>query len=61
MALIVVQLLWERIESAYNEKQYDRAEKYCNLALHRLFERCGELNHAKIARCVLKEHETPHY
>jgi hypothetical protein len=43
-------LLWSHIEKAYNEKQYDLAGTYCDLALHPLFQKCGELNHAKVAR-----------
>lgn len=49
-SLTIAQLLWKYIESAYNEKQYEAAERYCELALHPLFEKCGDLNRAKISR-----------
>ncbi|TID24359.1 SPO22-domain-containing protein [Venturia nashicola] len=54
-------LLWKNIESAYTQKQYEFAETWCRLALHELFERCGEMNRAKIARktilCALTRHD----
>ncbi|QDS73641.1 hypothetical protein FKW77_002299 [Venturia effusa] len=43
-------LLWKNIESAFSQRQYGFAETWCRLALHELFERCGEMNRAKIAR-----------
>ncbi|KIW01266.1 uncharacterized protein PV09_07305 [Verruconis gallopava] len=43
-------LMWSNIERAYNEKEYDLVERFCELALHELFSKCGELNRAKVAR-----------
>ncbi|KAF2090252.1 SPO22-domain-containing protein [Saccharata proteae CBS 121410] len=46
-------LLWKRIEAAFAEKRYEVAEAWCRLTKHRLFERSGELNQAKISRKII--------
>ncbi|KAI9644262.1 Transcription factor [Ciborinia camelliae] len=46
-------LIWKRIEATYGLQQYEVAEKWCRLALHRLFEKPGEANMAKISRKLL--------
>lgn len=46
----VLQLLWKRIESNYTQRQYEIAEKWCRLAMHKVFESSGELNKARISR-----------
>ncbi|KAI9697243.1 MAG: hypothetical protein M1836_004807 [Candelina mexicana] len=43
-------LLWKRIESNYRQQNFAVAESWCRLSLHRVFERAGDLNTAKIAR-----------
>ncbi|PQE27929.1 hypothetical protein CJF30_00009126 [Rutstroemia sp. NJR-2017a BBW] len=47
------ELLWKRIEASYGLSQYEITEKWCRLGLHRLFEKSGELNIAKISRKIL--------
>ncbi|KAF1989013.1 SPO22-domain-containing protein [Aulographum hederae CBS 113979] len=53
-------LIWNRIESTYSQNHFDMAESWCSLAAHPLFEQCGELNQAKLARklilCALGRH-----
>ncbi|KAI9795239.1 MAG: hypothetical protein M1835_006135 [Candelina submexicana] len=46
-------LLWKRIESNYRQQNFAVAESWCRLSLHRVFERAGDLNTAKIARKVI--------
>ncbi|KAF2258604.1 SPO22-domain-containing protein [Lojkania enalia] len=46
-------LLWKRVEVAFGQEQYAVAEAWCNICLHQLFEKAGELNKAKIARRVI--------
>lgn len=48
-----MQLIWKRIEATYVLRQYETAEKWCRLAMHRLFEKPGEANMAKISRKIL--------
>jgi len=44
------QLLWKRIEAAYAQEQFDVAGSWCRLAIHQLFQQCGDGNKSKIAR-----------
>jgi len=44
------QLLWKRIQAAYAQEQFDVAESWCRLAIHQLFQQCGDGNKSKIAR-----------
>ncbi|KAB8288201.1 hypothetical protein EYC80_010206 [Monilinia laxa] len=46
-------LLWKRIEASYGLRKYETAEKWCRLAMHKLFLTPGEANMAKIARKLL--------
>ncbi|GME65197.1 Tetratricopeptide-like helical protein [Neofusicoccum parvum] len=54
-------ILWKRIEIAYSQGKYMEAESWCNIALHPLFHKAGDLNKAKIARktilCSVARHE----
>lgn len=56
-------LLWKRIEAAYAQEHYEIAESWCRLAMHRVFEKSGELNRSKIARkiilCALARQDLP--
>ncbi|CAG8979159.1 hypothetical protein HYALB_00000293 [Hymenoscyphus albidus] len=46
-------LLWKPIESSHAQGKYDLAEKWCRLALHRVFEKAGDLNMARVSRKLL--------
>ncbi|KUJ18222.1 SPO22-domain-containing protein [Mollisia scopiformis] len=46
-------LFWKHIESNYVQGQYDIAESWCRLALHRLFSNSGEINTARLSRKLL--------
>jgi hypothetical protein len=46
------QLLWKKVEAAYNQEQYALAESWCHACLHPIFDKAGELNKSKIARYV---------
>ncbi|RKF63583.1 Sporulation-specific protein 22 [Erysiphe neolycopersici] len=46
-------LIWKKIESNYTTSQFDKAERWCKLAKHPIFEKSGELNMAKISRKLL--------
>ncbi|KAF2463463.1 SPO22-domain-containing protein [Lindgomyces ingoldianus] len=46
-------LLWKRVEATYNQEQFATAEFWCNLCLHMLFDKAGELNKSKITRRVI--------
>ncbi|TVY21229.1 hypothetical protein LARI1_G000647 [Lachnellula arida] len=46
-------LLWKHIESNYAQAQYDIAGKWCQLAMHQIFEKSGELNMARLSRKLL--------
>ncbi|KAF7952888.1 hypothetical protein EAE96_006111 [Botrytis aclada] len=46
-------LIWKKIEANYGLKQYEVTEKWCHLAIHRLFKAPGEANMAKISRKLL--------
>ncbi|TVY49609.1 hypothetical protein LOCC1_G000373 [Lachnellula occidentalis] len=46
-------LLWKHIESNYAQAQYDVAGKWCQLAMHQIFEKSGELNMARLSRKLL--------
>ncbi|ORY11635.1 meiosis protein SPO22/ZIP4 like-domain-containing protein [Clohesyomyces aquaticus] len=54
-------LLWKRVEATYSQEQFALTELWCNLCLHPIFEKAGELNKAKIARkiilCALARHK----
>ncbi|KAL1632490.1 sporulation-specific protein 22 [Neofusicoccum ribis] len=54
-------ILWKRTEIAYSQGKYMEAESWCNIALHPLFQKAGDLNKAKIARkiilCSVARHE----
>lgn len=47
-----MQLLWKRIEDNVSHANLDLAENWCRLCLHKAFEDSGDMNRAKIARCV---------
>ncbi|PQE09145.1 hypothetical protein CJF32_00010362 [Rutstroemia sp. NJR-2017a WRK4] len=51
--MAVHMLLWKRIEASYGLAEYETTGKWCRLGLHRLFEKSGELNVAKISRKLL--------
>jgi hypothetical protein len=40
------------IESAFNLKQFDTSERWCQLALHEAFKNCGQVNRGKLERYV---------
>ncbi|KAL2024147.1 hypothetical protein VTK56DRAFT_9927 [Thermocarpiscus australiensis] len=46
-------LLWKKIESNYTQGQYDLAERWCQLALHSVFQNCGPSNTSKLERKLL--------
>lgn len=46
-------LLWKRIEASYNHDAYADAITWCHLALHKSFDKSGELNLGKIQRKLL--------
>ncbi|RFU28018.1 hypothetical protein B7463_g8334, partial [Scytalidium lignicola] len=46
-------LLWKRIESNYKQGQYDVSEKWCQLAMHKIFENSGNANMTRISRKLL--------
>ncbi|KAL2071470.1 hypothetical protein VTL71DRAFT_12705 [Oculimacula yallundae] len=46
-------LLWKRIEANYAIGQYDTAEKWCHLAMHKIFAKSGELNMARLSRFLM--------
>ncbi|KAF8863587.1 SPO22-domain-containing protein [Acephala macrosclerotiorum] len=46
-------LLWKRIESNYTQGQYEAAERWCHLGLHRIFASSGEINTARLSRKLL--------
>jgi len=45
-------LLWRVSETFYLQEKYDLSSKWCRVALHKVFDRSGELNLAKISRWV---------
>jgi hypothetical protein len=47
-------LLWKLIEGFFNQRQYEQAEKLCNLAIHPMFVKCGDSNKAKISRKIMQ-------
>ncbi|KAH8811736.1 meiosis protein SPO22/ZIP4 like-domain-containing protein [Xylogone sp. PMI_703] len=52
-ALAAHTLLWKRIESNYKQGQYEISEKWCQLAMHKIFETSGKTNMTRIARKLL--------
>jgi hypothetical protein len=46
-------LIWKHMETAIEAKQHDAARTWCTLALHPLFDKCGEFNKAKLHRKVI--------
>lgn len=46
-------LLWKRIEIMYSQGNYQETQSWCNIALHPLFEKAGDLNKAKIFRKMI--------
>ncbi|CZS99376.1 related to SPO22 Protein involved in completion of nuclear divisions during meiosis [Rhynchosporium agropyri] len=46
-------LLWKRIEANCAIGQYEVAEKWCHLAMHKIFAKSGELNMARLSRKLL--------
>ena len=46
-------LLWKRIEVSYNREEFATAIRLCQLALHNIFDKTGELNNGKIQRKLL--------
>lgn len=46
-------LIWRKIETNSSIGQYNTAEKWCYVALHRVFENVGDMNKAKITRKLL--------
>ena len=48
--LILVQLLWKKLESNYAKGQHDLAESWCQLSLHKAFQNCGAGNTSKLER-----------
>jgi len=46
-------LLWKRIEASYNQEAYADATVWCHIALHKSFDKSGELNLGKIQRKLL--------
>ncbi|KAK4120894.1 SPO22-domain-containing protein [Parathielavia appendiculata] len=41
-------LLWKKLELNYGQGQYDLAESWCQLALHKVFHNCGAGNSSKL-------------
>lgn len=50
---VVGQLLWKKIDVAFNDERFAVAEQWCRLAQHRIFEKAGETNVTKIERLYL--------
>ncbi len=48
--LMYHQLLWKRIEDAFDGRQFQDTIKWCELALHKLLEKAGDINVDKIGR-----------
>ncbi|KAK4101092.1 SPO22-domain-containing protein [Parathielavia hyrcaniae] len=46
-------LLWKKLESNYGQGQYDLAESWCQLSLHKVFYNCGAANSSKLERKLL--------
>ncbi|KAI3394550.1 hypothetical protein diail_2541 [Diaporthe ilicicola] len=46
-------LIWKKIETNYNQGQYDLAEKWCQLALSPSLANSGPMNNAKIQRKLI--------
>ncbi|KAI1936792.1 sporulation-specific protein 22 [Ophidiomyces ophidiicola] len=55
-------LLWKKVTTAFDRKEYENARNWCQLALHPLFENSGESNRSKIGRklilCALESKAT---
>ena len=43
-------LFWKCIESSYQQRQYDKTEDWCRLALHEIFKNSGSSNMGKLHR-----------
>lgn len=43
-------LLWKVSDVLYAKTRYEVASQWCRVALHGIFDKAGDLNHAKIAR-----------
>jgi hypothetical protein len=50
VANTLLQLIWMKLESDYGQGQYDLAENWCRLALHKIFSNCGPANTSKLER-----------
>ncbi|KAI9820657.1 MAG: hypothetical protein M1827_005026 [Pycnora praestabilis] len=46
-------LLWKRVESTYNQGQYELSGSWCRLLLHSMFGKSGDLNTARISRKLI--------
>lgn len=46
-------LIWKHIEAAIEGNQHDDAQRWCQLALHPVFEKCGEFNRSKLHRKII--------
>ncbi|APA16318.1 hypothetical protein SS1G_14347 [Sclerotinia sclerotiorum 1980 UF-70] len=46
-------LIWKKIEANYSISEYELTGKWCRVAMHKLFEKSGEANMAKISRKLL--------
>lgn len=47
-------LLWKVVEGCFNQRQFDQAQRFCQLCNHVLFSKCGESNKAKISRKIIQ-------
>lgn len=45
-----MQLMWDKMESPYNKRNFAAADAWCELALHPLFARSGDTNAGKLGR-----------
>lgn len=50
MILTFLQLIWKKIEANYTQNQFEMAEKWCRLALSRVFDTSGPTNRNKLER-----------
>ncbi|KAF8469089.1 meiosis protein SPO22/ZIP4 like-domain-containing protein [Kalaharituber pfeilii] len=46
-------LLWKVSEALLSQEKYKQASEWCEVALHKVFNKSGDLNYAKIARRII--------
>ncbi|KAL3427171.1 hypothetical protein PVAG01_00680 [Phlyctema vagabunda] len=47
-------LLWKQVEATYQEQCYDLTKRWCQLAMHDIFQNSGETNLSRIGRKLLQ-------